>query len=355
MLDNKTVDDFEFNEDIDESESDFIRYDITSYPADMTLKVYFDKWRDKQLVPPDFQRNFIWDIVQASRLIESFLIGIPVPGVFLYKEQRTNRLLVIDGHQRIQSIIRYFSGKFDDRVFRLKGVMNNWNGKTYDELDVKDKYQLQDAILRATVVQQQHPDDHSSIYHIFERLNTGGVKLSPMEIRKCVFEGGLFRRMEELNRNRSWRRILGQNVVDKRLRDVEMVLRVLALSNDWMAYEKPMKRYLNRFINDHQARTGAVASDVENLALAFDLSCDMIVRELGDKPFHLRGRLNLGMLDCFIGTVIRYHDTLYGKLAGVYNYAIHSEEFLQSVTYNTSDSAVVKMRFEILRQFCSKI
>ncbi len=121
-------------EEAEEEEVDELRYEITSYPSDMTLRVYYDKWKDGQLVIPDFQRKFVWDIVQASKLIESFLIGIPVPGVFLYKEQKTNKLLVIDGQQRIESIARFFEEKFDDKLFRLKNVRASWDKKIYSEL-----------------------------------------------------------------------------------------------------------------------------------------------------------------------------------------------------------------------------
>src|SRR5690606_38523425 len=143
-------------------------------------------------VIPPFQRNYVWDVVKASRLIESFLLGLPVPGVFLYKEKKTNRLQVIDGQQRITSALRFFAGAFEDRVFRLKGVQSRWDGKAFEELDEADRFQLSDTVLRATVVQQLDPDDDSSVYHVFERLNTGGVNLNPMEVRKCVYFGAYF-------------------------------------------------------------------------------------------------------------------------------------------------------------------
>jgi uncharacterized protein with ParB-like and HNH nuclease domain len=104
-------------EEPEEREEDLIRYEISYYPSDLTLQVYHDKKKDKQLVIPEFQRNYVWDQVQASKLVESFLLGIPVPGVFLYKERKTNKLLVIDGQQRILSIIKFFEGRFDERFF----------------------------------------------------------------------------------------------------------------------------------------------------------------------------------------------------------------------------------------------
>ncbi|MQP77205.1 DUF262 domain-containing protein [Stenotrophomonas sp. MYb238] len=165
---------YEHTEDDDESKGMLAPYQISFFPADFTLSGYHEKKKNGQLIIPPFQRNYVWDVVKASRLIESFLLGLPVPGVFLYKEKKTNRLQVIDGQQRITSAIRFFESRFDDRVFRLKGVQPRWDGKTFDELDEVDRFQLHDTVLRATVVQQLDPEDDSSIYHVFERLNTGG-------------------------------------------------------------------------------------------------------------------------------------------------------------------------------------
>ena len=87
---------FEKTEESEAEEQDVFNYQISSYPADITLKGYEDKWDKRQLTIPEFQRNYVWDQVKASKLIESFLLGLPVPGVFLYKDRTTNKLAVID-------------------------------------------------------------------------------------------------------------------------------------------------------------------------------------------------------------------------------------------------------------------
>ncbi|MFZ5981682.1 MAG: DUF262 domain-containing protein, partial [Candidatus Zixiibacteriota bacterium] len=165
-------------EESEEQEKDTITYEISYYPADITLQGYFDKEKSGQLVVPEFQRQYIWDQVRASKLIESFLLGLPVPGVFLYKERETNKLIIIDGQQRIMTAIRFFKGLFGEGSFRLKNVKDKWAGRKFEELLEADRFQLQDSVLRATIVQQLSPEDDSSIYHVFERLNTGGLNLN---------------------------------------------------------------------------------------------------------------------------------------------------------------------------------
>jgi hypothetical protein len=82
-------------------------YQISTYPADFTLEVLHQKWKSDEILIPDFQRKFVWKQVQASKLIESFLVGLPVPAVFLYSEWKSQKFLVIDGQQRLKSIF-YF-------------------------------------------------------------------------------------------------------------------------------------------------------------------------------------------------------------------------------------------------------
>ena len=327
-------------------EQDVITYQISYYPADFTLKGYLDKHDSGQLVIPPFQRSYVWDQVKASKLIESFLLGLPVPGVFLYKERQTNRLQVIDGQQRILSAIRFFKNEFDERIFRLKNVNPRWEGKTYRELDEADQYQLNDTVLRATVVQQLDPQDDSSVYHIFERLNTGGINLNPMEIRKCVYFGPFFSNLEELNRFEPWRLLIGKPVVDKRLRDVELVLRVLALSHDLSSYEKPMKRFINKFMLKHRRMNEEnLAQAIRSQSDSFQGACVRVLEALGEKPFHLRGRLNFAVLDSVMAATIACQQISGDALKRAYESLKVDPDFVDKATRNTSDEATLEERF----------
>lgn len=343
---------YEQTEEDDEAKALVAPYQISFFPADFTLSGYHEKKKSNQLRLPPFQRNYVWDVAKASRLIESFLLGLPVPGVFLYKEKSTNRLQVIDGQQRITSAIRFFEGAFDERVFRLKGVAEKWNGKTFEELDESDQFQLKDTVLRATIVQQLDPDDDSSIYHVFERLNTGGVNLNPMEVRKCVYFGRYFQLLEELNNYKSWRDILGKNDPDKRLRDVELVLRVMAFAYDAESYEKPMKQFLNR----HMAAARKMSDEkldsrIEDARARFHRVTDAVVEVLGNKPFHLRQRLNYAVTDAVLGVLLAAPKVNEAKLKGEYAALIDDQGFVDAVSVSTSDDKQVRARHEAARRY----
>lgn len=327
-------------------EVDKIVYSISYYPSDLTLKGYLDKWDAGTLIIPKFQRNFVWDLTRASKLIESFLLGLPVPGVFLYRERNTNKQLVIDGQQRILSAIYYFGGDFQGKPFRLQNVQQRWTGKAFTDLTEADQLQLQDSVLRATIIQQLDPADDSSVYHIFERLNTGGINLSPMEIRRCLYEGALLALLIELNGNDWWRLIIGQAKPDKRMRDAELLLRVLALHERQASYQKPMKTFLNDFMKEFR---NPQPDWLANTRERFVGAVENVVQGLGPKPFHLHGRLNMAVMDsvlvAFLAPDAPSDDAAYNRYVAL----TQDEAFLASVTRSTSDEKVVETRFERAR------
>lgn len=339
-------------EERQEDEQDVVTYQIAYYPADYTLRGYLDKWKSGQLYVPRFQRNYVWDQVQASKLIESFLLGLPVPGVFIYKERKTNRLQIIDGQQRIQTAVRYFQNDFDKKVFKLKNVLPKWDGKRYQDLDEVDRFQLDDAVLRATVVQQLDPDDDSSIYQIFERLNSGGMKLSSMEIRKCVYLSQFYTLLEEINTLESWRKLIGKQQLDKRLRDVEFILRILALREYIDKYEKPMKKFLNDYMSEKRNLEGeALKRFLKLTRTEFTKTCNYVFEQLGEKAFHLRGRLNYAVMDSTMSIAFSALQNGISDLSKRFEKLKRDKTYFEHVTINTSDEKSVKKRFALAVEY----
>ena len=100
-----------------------------------------------------FQREFVWKKIQADRFIESLLLGLPVPGIFLVK-QEDGRLLVLDGHQRLQTIRRFYANDWEGEPYALEKVQERFHDQTYQKLDTEDRRRLDDSIIHATVVRQ---------------------------------------------------------------------------------------------------------------------------------------------------------------------------------------------------------
>jgi uncharacterized protein with ParB-like and HNH nuclease domain len=216
------------------------------------------------------------EIEQASRLIESFLMGLPVPQVFLYVNA-DDQLEVIDGQQRIMSVKYFFDGFFgeeDDKgrrqVFKLKDLSerSEYNGKRFDDLSSKDQRKLRNSTLRAINIKQLKPSlRNDSVFHIFERLNTGGTQLKPQEIRNAVYRGAIVDQLGLINETPGWRDILGIARADRNQKDVELVLRLFSLFEIWNDYEKPMLRYLNQIMDRERKFDSERAARLSNDSL----------------------------------------------------------------------------------------
>lgn len=191
-------------------------FTISSYGADYSIDMLVKRMRTGAFYVPDFQRAFVWNQRQASRFIESLLMGLPVPGIFMFKDpSSSSKHLIVDGQQRLKTLQLYYDGTFRERKFRLLDVADCWDGCTYDELVEDDRQRLDDSIIHTTIFKQDQPEgDKSSVYEVFERINTGGVKLSAQEIRACVSHGRLISMLRELNSNATWRAIMEKQVID---------------------------------------------------------------------------------------------------------------------------------------------
>lgn len=325
-------------------------YQIATYPADYTLEVLHQKWRAGEIEVPHFQRGFVWKQVQASKLIESFLVGLPVPAVFLYNEHKSQKYFVIDGQQRLKSVFCFFEGLFgppardQGQVFTLKGLdeASRFHEKGFEDLREVDQRRLRNAVLRAFIVQQMDPRDDTSMYHIFERLNTGGVVLANQEVRNCVYHGRFVEFLEDMNRSENWRSILGNRDPDLRRKDLELLLRFFAM-RELTAYTKPMKDFLSRFMRKNKNPAEEVLQESRNV---FEQTCKAVVDTLGEKPFHVRAGLNSAVFDAVMVAFSHHPGDADEGVAQRYRRLIGDEEFERCTRHGTTDTDVVRKRFE---------
>ncbi|MQB01793.1 MAG: DUF262 domain-containing protein [Actinobacteria bacterium] len=321
------------------------RYAISSYGADYPVDGLVKRLTEGAIYVPDFQRAYVWSLRDASRLVESLLLGLPVPGVFLSKEEQTNKLLVIDGQQRLRSLQFFYSGVFEPtkRELALEGVQPQFEGKTYRTLDAEDRRHLDDAIIHATVMRQDVPTgDDSSIYHVFERLNTGGKVLSPQEIRACLYHGPFEDLLSTLNEDLKWREIFGRK--NKRLRDQELILRYLALFFDLENYRKPLKGFLNAYMKKNRFLNWQGDQEVHR---AFLTPIHTIHRVLGRHAFRPERNLNAAVFDAVMVGLGRALDD--GALSDDrvekgYRSLLANPDFIEATSTGTSDEDVVQRR-----------
>ena len=283
----------EGEDESDDEIADPVRYIIASYGADMPVDGLVERLKKGNIFVPEFQRRFVWKLPQASRFIESLLLGLPVPGIFLFKEPETQKLIVVDGQQRLQTLRSFYAEDFDDRKFRLTGVASEFDRKTYSGLSASDRIRLDDSILHATIFQQTEPgNDRSSIYSVFQRLNTSGTPLTPQEIRACVYRGKLDELLSELAEDPSWRELYGKK--NSRKKDEEIILRFFALYFNIKKYERSMKQFLNTFMDENRNPERKREDDLRKL---FTKTVKVAAEGLTRKAFRPERAFNVAVAD----------------------------------------------------------
>ena len=254
--------DNKFEEQIDEEidSNTLTAYDIAVFYNTYNLSTLL-KWWGKKLVVPDFQRSYVWNIKQASEFVDSMLRGLPVPSMFFYDDIDNNRLLVVDGQQRLHSLHAFIKeGKFQGKEFKLEGNIHpNWAGRTYQMLEQDDRDRLDDALMNITVMRQLLPDDgQSSMYLAFQRINTGGMSLKAQEIRMAVSYGELSQKLGELAKDprfSKWEflRTKGQRSNNDYSPIEELILKFWTYYFSYPDFSGGSTRYmLDKFFADHK-------------------------------------------------------------------------------------------------------
>lgn len=249
---------------------------------------------------PGFQRRAAWDDTRKSRLIESIIVGMPVPNIVLAEnKEHRGRFIVIDGKQRLLSINEFVKGAYALRGLDMRADLND---KTYAVLPAGDKEYLDNSTIRATVIKNW--SDPNFLYATFYRLNSGSLPLSPQELRKALIGGKLLESIETyLIDSKPFHHIFGDGL-DKRMRDSELVLRFMAYDRALAEYRGDFKQFLDDTTKYYEinwdARTGEVSEKFARLNEALHTTSvifgsDSFKKWLGNKYERV---INRAVFDC---------------------------------------------------------
>lgn len=230
------------------------------------------KTKGKLITNPDYQRDYVYTEDKASRLIESALMLIPLPTIYLCEEE-DNTYSVIDGQQRIMSFIKFVAGEF---ALRGLTTLTELNGKFYKDLDEELQKIIDDTSFRTIVIEKESAD---SKYDIFERLNRGAVTLKEQELRNCVYRGPYNSMINELaNKNKNISEMFKAD--NNRMSYQEYILRFFAL-REFMTYKPSMKKHLNKYMALVQFDEEQAKKDKDQ----FNRTLSIVKEVLGDKAF----------------------------------------------------------------------
>lgn len=275
----------EFDTDIDFDEGESV---IESPPEPLNLgkndrslaELYRWHQRGKIVIDPEWQRKYVWDAKRASRLIESFLIDLPIPVIYLAINDE-GKYEVIDGLQRLTSVFNFF-----DNSYRLTSLqlMPELNKKLFSELSNEIQSKLEDTTLRTFELAKNTKQELRFI--IFERLNTGGMALNDMEIRNCLYRGTLNDLLKELAETDEFKTCVNQKGLDKRMHDRALILRYLAFyERTYHKAKKGLKLFFNEFLETYQR---APEEKLKEFRTSFKRSMRACKTVFGDKAFRLR-------------------------------------------------------------------
>ncbi len=230
---------------------------------DWSIREFKTMEEDGDLVlQPDYQRNYVMDATKASRLIESIMMEVPIPVVYL-AEEPDGTYSVIDGQQRLTSFISFMKGYFPDgKSFELRGlkVLDHLNRKTFSDLERLQQSKIKTTTIHTIIIKRESEEDIK--FEIFERLNTGSIKLNEDELRNSVYRGGYIKLLAELEDHPLLDLLIDKDNYKKRMRYRGMLLRYFALADKtYLNYKPSMKQFLNKELRDNRNITPEKAQE----------------------------------------------------------------------------------------------
>lgn len=246
---------------------------VFTIPATYDIGSLVDKVNSGDIVPdPDYQRSYVYNPARASKLIESVLMNIPIPTIYLCQEDDES-YTVIDGQQRIMSFVKFLQNEFE-----LTGLeeFEQLNKNKFEDLDKVIQRKIKNTPLNTIAIAKESKELK---YEIFARLNQGSVKLTPQELRNCIYRGPFNTMLEKVAKNKQLPFLFHDENTRKNYQ--ERILRFFALKN-FMDYKSSMLKTMNSFMETHQNDAPKTIKDYEK---QFTKTIDIISQILGDNAF----------------------------------------------------------------------
>ena len=332
---------------------------LNTMSYDYSVQYLYDLMKKgKIILEVPFQRKQIWKSDQASSLLESIIMNVPIPPLY-FAEEENGCWLVLDGLQRLSSIKNYYDNEF--ALSKLE-VLTELNKIKYKDLPPKAKSLLDDGMLRVNVIKK---DSHRDIkYDIFMRLNRGAVTLNYQELRNCMYRGNLNDAAKELcEENKVFLEILKQKKPHQRYLDVEFIIRYFAFSDniakDEMGnvclngYRGKLVQFLNEYMDLHkdcsleekQSYKDRFNATIEKIVIVFgtekafrDISADntKIYKTIADFIMPSFERMSKEYIES-------NKDLIYSRLVNF----LKIDEIQDSISKRTSDRDIVNLRLRM--------
>lgn len=333
---------------------------LVTQPYDMSVATVIEQISNKDIIlEPEYQRKYRWDKIKASRFIESLLLNIPIPTVFLAEEEDVT-YSVIDGQQRLTTIKNFIKPDNSDDKLILEGLQIRYdlNGKSFSELDKTDQGRLRKQYIRCIVI--LNDSDPQIKFDVFERLNTGSASLTEQEIRNCIYRGNFNELLKELSINKKFLEMLNLSEKDsKNMTNVEYVLRFLAYRDNLSEYTGSVKEFLNNFMKNNRNINEEMQKSYRKI---FSDTVEQLYMVMGENAFNRflpnrnnwHGALNKAVFDAemvaFSQVKINFKDNKIEEIQKCIQDLMCNEEFIKTIASSTNSPEKVLKRIKMLKE-----
>ncbi|MDP2151710.1 DUF262 domain-containing protein [Parvibaculum sp.] len=354
------LDDPDFTED-DYNESppgDIVAYNELRSCADL-YRMHEDGILEIQ---PEFQRDFVWKAADQTRFIDSLIKSLPIPSMCFALDYKTDKWIVIDGLQRMSTIVRFLRGD-DWRLSKIEDINKDIAGKSAASIKNSKKGTLRSFftrvqnqslpinVLRCDFSKKSHME---YLFTIFHRLNAGGVKLNNQEIRNCIYGGSFNELLQELDQHAGWRKINRMRSNENyRYVKQEIILRFFAFHERRHKYSGQIARFLNDYMYSHRDADENFIAEKKHL---FDRTVSVFSEKIfPDGP---EGRIPTSVLEASlvaVATNIDFVETLDIKEAqDRYEKLRKNDQFTdEAVAEGLSKKDKVDARFKVAQEIFS--
>lgn len=329
---------------------------------------------DKGLIclDPDFQRNEVWSTRQKSELIESVVMGIPLPLIYL-AETMEGKLVIVDGRQRLTTFFKYLDNEFSINGLKIMTELNACKFRDLENDAKKSKYatEIEDFQLVIQIIKYPTPDRVR--FDIFDRVNRGGTPLNNQEMRNALYQGPATRLLNELAASDAFKDATGHSVSPLHMKDKYIILRALSFylwkkdilkkkNGEKVVYRSDIEEFLGysmEYLNwvDDDSR--------EKLKSLFFKVMKRCYDTLGENAFRIptdsgrRRPVSMTLFESlfYFVTLIeeKQREVPEGAERKALDDMLEDAVFLDALTYNVDSAVHVQNRFDTVEQKCKEI
>jgi hypothetical protein len=286
-------------------------------------------------------------------------MGFPIPGIVLVR-QMDKKFLVLDGQQRLRTLSDFYSldehGEPSSNGFKLSALKegNPYRNKRYVDLSEAEQLTIDNTLIQTIIIDiESTPEGYESVYQIFERLNAGGTKLTAHEIRIALYAGPFIDFLAQLNQDTDWRELYGKN--STRERDQELILRILAMYEEWQSYSSPLKSFLNSFAEHHRHENSQNSTELSILGSLFTAACQRLQSAAGRRALAQNGRFNVSQTEAIlVGLMqrlkITHREISDQEISEAVTSLQKNQLFISACFVGTSDPGQVYTRIKLARE-----